>query len=308
MTPAADRDQLKTRVDAVKLLLNVPALVGDLFSTVQRSGFGQALVCCPIHGEEHASCNVNLSSGLFKCHACGAAGDIFTLYQAARGCDFMAALADLEARCGIYTDQPAPNRSPGHTKKITKPAPTRTPTKKQPAAPSVPGRVVAEYPYKDAAGYEIYKKQRIEPGPNGKKKGFNFKHKSAGGSYRPGRGDNEPLLYRLPDLAATPAGSLVFVCEGEKCCDALAELGLLAVCNDSGAGGKWPSALNDFFTGKDVVILPDADEPGERYAARVAAELVPVAASVKLLRLPGLPPKGDIIDWLNQQLETFADV
>jgi AAA domain len=42
----------------------------------------------------------------------------------------------------------------------------------------------------------------------------------------------------------------------------------------------------------------DNDTAGEDHATSVARSLVGVAASVRILRLPGLPPKGDVTDWL----------
>ena len=45
-------------------------------------------------------------------------------------------------------------------------------------------------------------------------------------------------------------------------------------------------------------ILPDHDEPGEKHAADVAHSLTRIAADVRVLHLPGLPPKGDVSDWL----------
>ncbi len=77
---------------------------------------------------------------------------------------------------------------------------------------------------------------------------------------------------------------------------ALLAWGLAATCNPMGAG-KWRSEYNAYFHAKQVVILPDQDAPGRRHAQRVAAALRPVAASVKVVELPGLPPKGDIVDW-----------
>ncbi len=151
-----------------------------------------------------------------------------------------------------------------------------------------------------------YRKRRIEPGRDGKSKEFSFVHPHPNGTEAPGRGDAPPLLYGLDRLAAAPAGETVFVCEGEKCCDALAAWGLIAVCNDSGAAGKWPEDHDEFFRGRSVVILPDHDEPGGKYAAKVAAALLPVASSVKVLRLPGLPPKGDVCDWIAANMEGGA--
>ena len=51
--------------------------------------------------------------------------------------------------------------------------------------------------------------------------------------------------------------------------------------------------------GKAVAILPDNDDAGRQHALRVAKALHGIAASVCLVELPGLPEKGDIVDWLD---------
>ena len=48
-----------------------------------------------------------------------------------------------------------------------------------------------------------------------------------------------------------------------------------------------------------LVVLPDNDEPGRRHAEKVAKSLWSKAASIKVLKLPGLPDKGDVSDWLD---------
>ena len=50
-------------------------------------------------------------------------------------------------------------------------------------------------------------------------------------------------------------------------------------------------------SGADVVILPDNDQPGRLHVDAVAMSLSEVGASVRVLDLPGLPLKGDVIDW-----------
>src|SRR5437899_1684389 len=47
-----------------------------------------------------------------------------------------------------------------------------------------------------------------------------------------------------------------------------------------------------------VVILPDNDQPGRDHAAVVARSLRDLTISLKVVELPGLPPKGDVSDWL----------
>jgi hypothetical protein len=44
---------------------------------------------------------------------------------------------------------------------------------------------------------------------------------------------------------------------------------------------------------------PDNDEPGRAHAHSIATNLAGVASEVKVLDLPGLPPKGDVSDWLD---------
>jgi predicted P-loop ATPase len=71
--------------------------------------------------------------------------------------------------------------------------------------------------------------------------------------------------------------------------------------------GKWRSAYASELTGARVIILPDNDRPGEVHASQVAQSLSGVAASVKVLRLPGLPHKGDPHDWQGT-LEEFEQL
>jgi len=76
------------------------------------------------------------------------------------------------------------------------------------------------------------------------------------------------------------------------------QLGLIATCNSGGAG-KWRDEYNHWLSERDVVVLPDNDAQGEEHARTVANSLLGVAASVKLVRLPDRPDKGDVSDWLS---------
>ena len=64
----------------------------------------------------------------------------------------------------------------------------------------------------------------------------------------------------------------VYIVEGEKDVDRLWDLGLVATCNNGGAG-QWESRYAEWLTGRTVVILPDNDELGSRHAAQVAQSL-----------------------------------
>ncbi|GAI96907.1 unnamed protein product, partial [marine sediment metagenome] len=85
-------------------------------------------------------------------------------------------------------------------------------------------------------------------------------------------------------------------CEGEKDVDNLRDWGLTATTCPMGAE-KWKSQekeYNPFLKGRDVVILPDNDEEGERHLTQVGASLQGIAKSVKVLRLPD---SKDFSDW-----------
>src|SRR5262249_10887283 len=52
---------------------------------------------------------------------------------------------------------------------------------------------------------------------------------------------------------------------------------------------------------RELVVSPDHDQPGRDLMAEILAavkEFAPGLLVMKWLELPGLPPKGDIVDWL----------
>jgi hypothetical protein len=109
-------------------------------------------------------------------------------------------------------------------------------------------------------------------------------------------------LYRLRELLATPQNTWIWVVEGEKAADALATCGL---CATTSAGGAKAAHKTDWtpLAGRRVVVLPDADDAGERYAEDVSRlTLAAGATDVRILRLrehaSGLPPGGDLADVL----------
>ena len=49
--------------------------------------------------------------------------------------------------------------------------------------------------------------------------------------------------------------------------------------------GNWNPALNKYFQGREIVILPDEDSPGKRHAQMIASHLHSVAKSIKIIEL-----------------------
>lgn len=105
--------------------------------------------------------------------------------------------------------------------------------------------------------------------------------------------------YRLPELLQAGLGAIVFIVEGEKDCDTLHKFGFIATSNMGGSNAS--RAFQDwsqYFSGRRLFIIPDNDAPGEKHAAAVYEILREVAASIHIIRLPGVREKGDVTDWL----------
>ncbi len=118
-----------------------------------------------------------------------------------------------------------------------------------------------------------------------------------------------PGLYRLPQLIEEPR---VFLVEGEKAADRLWTIGLASTCGPTGCA-QWLAEWSQSFavTGcRELIILPDADRPGNSHAETVAAVTADVCGAgmtVKVLRLEGLQQGADVYDWLEAG-HTAADL
>lgn len=170
--------------------------------------------------------------------------------------------------------------------------------------------------YRDETGTVLFRVVRLETGElnsNGKlSKRFSQQPPDSNGGWIIKKGAMKGVRtvpYRLPELMGS--SGIILIAEGEKHCDRLAQLGFTATCNAGGAG-KWTSHHSEFLRGRDVVIFPDNDEPGRQHARGVAESLKDIATSVRIAVLPGLPEKGDIVDFLNaggtkEQIQSAID-
>ena len=118
----------------------------------------------------------------------------------------------------------------------------------------------------------------------------------------PTAGGGRPL-YGLPALLATKPGARVYVTEGEKAADAARAVGLGGWVVTTSPHGSKSASKADWspVAGREVVILPDHDDAGERYAADVARLAMAAGAkSVRVVRLvelwAGMPEGGDMAD------------
>jgi len=94
------------------------------------------------------------------------------------------------------------------------------------------------------------------------------------------------------------AADEVFLVNGEKAADrGAADLGIVTTCTPDGEG-KWSGDYTQVLLGKHVRIVVDNDTKGAAHGKVVSAALAPHVAEVKVIQLPGLPPKGDLWDWI----------
>jgi AAA domain len=155
------------------------------------------------------------------------------------------------------------------------------------------GEVVAKYVYHSVGGEPVMIVNRTKA-----KQFYQQRPDGSGGWEWGGIPASAKVPYRLPDLAeAIALGKTVFVVEGEKGAESLIARGYPATCSPGGAG-KWPAHFAQWFDGASVVILPDNDKPGYLHAQKVRENLEGVAASLRVLQLPGLPLGGDVYDFL----------
>ena len=144
-------------------------------------------------------------------------------------------------------------------------------------------RIVARYVYRDEHGAPLFETVRFEP------KSFAQRRPDGRGGWVWSLDGVRRVPYRLPQLLNTVG--TVYIAEGEKDADRLGDLGLTATCNPCGAG-HWRPELTQYFVGRDVAILPDNDGPGLVHADDLACSLYPVAKSVRVVWLSGLPEIG----------------
>lgn len=152
--------------------------------------------------------------------------------------------------------------------------------------------VVTRYDYHDENGALLFQVERTAG------KEFPARRPNGNGGWLYNLEGVRRVPYNLPEVLACE-GKPVWIVEGEKDCDRLASLGLVATTSPGGAG-KWRSEFASYFEGKEAVLLPDNDDQGRKHMRQVAESLRPVAVKVTTLCLPGLSHKGDVSDWLDQ--------
>ena len=151
-------------------------------------------------------------------------------------------------------------------------------------------KIVTSYPYTDESGAPLFEVVRYVP------KDFRQRRPDGHGGWIWNLKGTRLVPLNLPRLL--PA-THIFHPEGEKDCETADALGWphacwAPTCNPMGAG-KWLDGYSTLLCGKTVVILPDADEAGEKHLAKTAASLRRYDCEVLVARLP--EGYHDLTEW-----------
>lgn len=258
----------------------------SLSSVAQREGVKLKRVgkewkaCCPFHEDRTPSFTIFDSDKRFHCFGCQKSGDVLDFVQEARG---LHSLEDA-ARYLCGGDPPRQERF----------APTRPashPASSHAVFLREDQRIVATFEYFSAEGELVYRNHRIEPGDDGRNKTFRADRPDGNGGWTASKGE-QAVPYRLVDLLAADSTVPLYMAEGEAKADRLAELGFLATSLKG-----WTAEFGYLVEGRSVRILPDNDDAGTKQAERVAGMVRDAGGVPSQIILPGLPEKGDILDW-----------
>lgn len=264
------------------------------FDKVKKTSSGWS-ARCPAHEDGQASLSIaegNDGRVLLKCHA---------------GCDYKRIVSALGVEERDLFDADATPATA--TKKSTPSKPTSkaftTADAAQKAYERTLGKWTYRYEYRDAKDRLSYVVLRWDQ-PDGKKDirplslhadGWRLEHLP------------EPRpLYSVRAILSAPS-SRVYVVEGEKCVHALSSLGLRGTTSSAGSNAASKSDWSP-LAGREVVILPDADKAGRKYAEEVASILLKLdpPAVVRIVDLaPDTDDGSDVADFVSEGLCGVSD-
>ena len=164
-----------------------------------------------------------------------------------------------------------------------------------------------EWVYRAEDGTELFTKRRYKTS-DAKGKTYSIHRVDAQGKRIAGLKDTRIVPLNLPEvLQAKQAGKAIYLVEGEKAADALASIGAVATTSHTGAG-SWPTEITQYFTGANVVVIPDNDAVGVQYAKKAISHLVPVAKSVRYLDLNLMIEGDDAYEWVHDMAGTRKEL
>jgi len=243
------------------------------------------------HGDQNPSAGVYESNGVWrwKCHACGAWGDIYDV-RALRTGQPLAKVLKTATPAAIGLSMQTPTR-PQQVQTFDRLESVYADLRDKHG-----GELEALHEYTDAAGQHVQYVIRWRDREGEKI----IRPAVRSGGKIEIRSPKSRVLYNLPRLSA--AGTVI-VAEGEKCCDTLTRFGFTATTS---AGGCKAAARTDWrpLKGKEIIIWPDADYDGSCYKQSVWRLIAPLGCKIVVIdpAILDLQDKEDVADYV-QKLE-----
>ena len=156
------------------------------------------------------------------------------------------------------------------------------------------------YDYCDESNGLLYQVVRYEP------KSFRQRRPDGNGWIWDLKGIT-PVIY---NLLAVKLGihndQIIYFVEGEKDADNLIKEGLIATTMSGGSNSKWQPQYTETLKDAMVVLIPDNDDAGKKWANNVGNMLYGWTRMLKVVGLPDIKEGGDVTDWL--QDNTIKDL
>jgi 5S rRNA maturation endonuclease (ribonuclease M5) len=146
----------------------------------------------------------------------------------------------------------------------------------------------AVYDYRDEQHRLLYQVCRFVP------KTFRPRRPDGRGGWHWGYGNVRRVLYRLTEVLEAP---IVCVTEGEKDAECLRDHGFVATTNAGGSDAAWLPDYTTALRGRQVILIPDNDPPGQSRVLRIARSLLGEVAHLSILNLEGVK---DVSQWFDQ--------
>lgn len=272
--PLHDRDEIRTR-----LLEQIESVLLYLFPQGKRRG--SQFCIGNLQGDPGDSLVVELQGpkrGVWIDFATGEAGDVLALWASARGYTLPTDFGDLLEDAGTW---------------LMVPRIASAPAMRATVAYDDLGPHSGKWDYLAADGSLLACVYRYDT-PRGKQ------YRPWDARARAMRMPEPRPLYNLPAIAQSEAVVLV---EGEKCADALMQLGITATTAMGGAATALDKTDWTPLTGKTVAVWPDHDDAGARYADAVIKKLMHIGAVVRRVSVP--PDKSAKWDAADAVVEGF---
>jgi putative DNA primase/helicase len=158
--------------------------------------------------------------------------------------------------------------------------------------------IAATYDYTNETGQILYQVVRTEP------KGF-FQRRPDGHGGWINKKSKRQVLYRLREVHEA---AIVFVVEGEKDAEMLRAHGFVATTNAGGATAPWLPNFTEALRGREVILIPDNDNPGRQRVLAIARAILGHAAQIIVLELED---GKDVSEWFERghsELELISQV